>query len=205
MRIALIVEGETERAFLPYLRTFLQTKLAGSMPRLDPELYDGRIPTENKLKRIVENLLADRQNPADCVIALTDVYTGTEPSLFASAMDAKTKMTQWVGHNPKFHPHVALHDFEAWLLPYWTTIQELAGHNKTAPRGSPEIVNNHHPPSYRIAEVFRIGRKGKAYVKPRDASHILRENDLMVAIAQCPELKSFVNTILHVCGGSTIP
>jgi hypothetical protein len=117
MRIAILVEGKTETAFKRTLIAFLQTRLAGKMPRLDFVPYDGRIPTGDKLKRVVENLLNDRKRPADAVIALTDVYTGTNPPDFPTAADAKHKMRQWVGAEPRFHPHVALHDFEAWLLP----------------------------------------------------------------------------------------
>ena len=205
MKISIIVEGETEKAFLPCLRGFLATRLAGRMPRLDPVPCDGRIPTKDKLRRMVHNLLADRKRPADHVIALTDVYTGTRPPQFRDAAEAKAKMRQWVGDEPRFHPHAAQHDFEAWLLPYWETIKRLADHNKNPPPGSPEKVNHDKPPSYRIREVFRIGKSGKRYVKPRDAGRILRENDLAVAIGQCPELKSFVNTILTACGSKVIP
>ena len=88
--------------------------------------------------KIVENLLEN--NAHDAVIALTDVYTGTQD--FQDANDAKDKMMRWVDKNPKFYPHTALHDFEAWLLPYWTTIQKLAKHNRSAPRGLPETVNH---------------------------------------------------------------
>jgi hypothetical protein len=205
MRIAIIVEGKTEKAFLPYLQRFLSTKLAGQMPKLDPFPYDGLIPSEDKLKRTVENLLLDRRNPADHVIALTDVYTGENPPRFVNATDAKNKMNQWVGANPKFHPHVAMYEFEAWLIPYWKEIQRLAGHNKNAPFGNPETVNHGNPPSHRIKELFNIGNKGLNYVKPRDAGRILRDKDLMVSIAQCSELKSFINTIITCCGGTVIP
>jgi len=58
MKIAIIVEGKTERAFFPYLRRFLKTRLEGNMPKLDPHPYDGRIPTGEKLKRVVQNLLS---------------------------------------------------------------------------------------------------------------------------------------------------
>ena len=76
MRIAIICEGKTEAAFKPYFLAFLQTRLAGKMPKLDIAHYDGPIPKGDKLKRIVERLLADSKTPADAVIALTDVYTG---------------------------------------------------------------------------------------------------------------------------------
>ena len=156
-----------------------------------------------KLKRDVQRLLSG-QFPSDYVIALTDVYTGSQPPEFVNANDAKEKMRLWVGHEPRFHPHVALHDFEAWLLPYWTSIQKLAGHNKTAPTGKPETVNHTNPPAYRIKEIFEIGRSRDSYVKPRDAGRILSKNDLGVAVAECPELKAFVNTIISVCGGKIL-
>jgi len=203
MKITLIVEGKTEKAFLPYLRKFLESRLPNKMPRLDVNLYEGRIPTGDKLKRDVQRLLSG-QFPSDYVIALTDVYTGSQPPEFVNANDAKEKMRLWVGHEPRFHPHVALHDFEAWLLPYWTSIQKLAGHNKTAPTGKPETVNHTNPPAYRIKEIFEIGKSRDSYVKPRDAGRILSKNDLGVAVAECPELKAFVNTIISVCGGKIL-
>ena len=66
------------------------------------------------------------------------------------------------------------------------------------------MVNHINPPAHRIKEIFRIGTKGKAYVKPRDAGRILRDNDLSVAVTQCSELKAFINTILSICGAEVI-
>jgi hypothetical protein len=199
MRIAVIVEGKTEMGFKAALVAFLEQRLAGAMPKLDFVPYDGRLPKEGKLRRVVEYLLDAGKNSADLVIALSDVYTGTPD--FKDAVDAKTKMCAWVGNIAKFAPHVALHDFEAWLLPYWPRIQQLAGHNKAIPSGTPESVNHQHPPSYRIQEIFRIGQRGQRYVKTRDATRILRGQDLLVSIAACPELRAFLNTILIACGG----
>jgi hypothetical protein len=167
------------------------------MPRLHPVVYDGRIDKGVKLKRKVELLL----ETYDAVIALTDVYTGT--SDFTDASDAKAKMTSWVGGNSKFYPHAAQHDFEAWLLPFWTTIQALAKHNKRAPSGQPENVNHNNPPSYRIKAIFELGRC-RSYSKTRDAGRILARNDLLVSAHACPELKAFLNTILMLCGGVII-
>ncbi|MGA3325501.1 MAG: DUF4276 family protein [Terriglobia bacterium] len=202
MKIALLIEGQTERVFLPHLRRFLQTQLAGKMPRLDPEPYDGRIPSGERLKREVERLLRNGKPPADAVIALTDVYTGTTE--FTDAQDAKSKMRMWVGANNNFYPHAAQYEFEAWLLPFWGTIQRLAGHNMGAPAGSPETVNHTRPPSDRIREIFKAGNRNRFYVKPRDADRILRENNLLDSALVCPELRSLLNTILRLCGGQDV-
>jgi hypothetical protein len=198
MKIVIIVEGKTEQAFMRYLQAYLKGLLAGRMPKLITHCYDGRIPKGDKLKRVVQNLLAGR-NAADYVIALTDVYTGTPD--FRDAADAKTKMREWVGEEPRFYPHAAQYDFEAWLLPYWDTIQRLAGHRKKAPAGNPETVNHDRPPASHIKEIFEAGNCRDSYVKPRDAGRILKENDLVIAINQCAECKAFVDTIVSLSGG----
>jgi hypothetical protein len=160
MKITIICEGKTEKAFLPYLRNFLQSRLSGKMPKLDPYPCDGRIPTKDKLKRVVENLLRGR-DASDHVIALTDVYP-----FFTDAKVAKNQMREWVGEEPNFHPHAAQFEFEAWLLPYWSTIQKLAGHNQKAPGSNPEEVNHNNPPAHRIREIFELGKNRESYCKP---------------------------------------
>jgi hypothetical protein len=203
MKIAVLVEGKTEMAFKGELIRFLRQRLAVSMPKLQFVKHDGRIPKENKLRLRVENLLASGNPPADAVIALTDVHTGTRE--FRDAADAKRQMREWVGGNQRFHPHAAQYEFEAWLLPYWSTIQQLAGHDKKEPGGNPEEVDHDKPPSGRIEEIFRLGPRKRTYVKARDAARILRGQGLTLALNACPELKSFVNTILTLCEGDPFP
>ena len=198
-RIAIIVEGATEKAFATILRDYLTSRLAGQMPRLKFFPEGGRLPTGDKLKRDVKRLLLDGH---DAVIALTDVYTGTQPPDFESAADAKRKMRQWVGPEPRFHAHAAQYEFEAWLLPYWSKIQEQAGANDTSSFPNPESVNHERPPAKRLAELYRTGTKGRAYSKTRDAAAILRGQDLEISAARCPELRAFLDTILTV---STAP
>ncbi len=199
MKIAILAEGKTETAFKPVLSDFLKSRLQ-QMPKLKFICHDGRIPKGEKLKRVVENSL--NQDGYDAVIALTDVYTGTND--FKDGADAKAKMREWVGNNPNFYPHAAQHDFEAWLLPYWSTIQRLSGHNKSAPRGLPEQVNHGNSPADRIKEIFELGGK-RSYSKTRDGLAILKDKDLILSVNQCPELKAFINTILSLCKVDLIP
>ena len=196
MRIEIVVEGTTEKAFIPKMREFFRTQIQGPMPALNTAPFKGRLPHGDALKRMVEKLLRN----ADHVVAITDVYPDHQ-----NADEAKRKMRQWVGHPQYFHPHAAQYEFEAWLLPYWERIQELARHNQSRPGSNPESINHNNPPSNRIKEVFRRGHGRYGYVKSRDATRILRGQDLNLAIQQCSELKSLVNTILNICGGKTIP
>ena len=195
MIIALIVEGSTEKAFIPKLREYLYTISPRPMPSLDVVPQQGRLPRSDQLKRLVEQLLGK----ADHVIALTDVYPD-----YSDAADAKTKLRQWVGAQERFHPHAAQFEFEAWLLPYWPRIQELARQNISAPAGDPEGVNHNNPPSRRIKEALRRGQGRYDYVKPRDAGRILQGQDLSLAVSRCPELKAFLNSILRICGGDQV-
>jgi hypothetical protein len=57
MKIAIIVEGKTEKVFMRHLQAYLKKHLADNMPKIISACYDGRIPKEDKLKRIVEKLL----------------------------------------------------------------------------------------------------------------------------------------------------
>ena len=196
-KIAVIVEGKTEKVFKNILLRFLKTKLEGQMPAIRFLPMKGRIPKGEQLKKDVERLLKNH----DAVIALTDVYTGSND--FETAEDAKQKMRSWVEESDKFYPHAAQHEFEAWLLPYWDRIRKLTGSNKTKPGNEPEKVNHGNPPSKRIGEAYQTGKK-KPYQKVLDAPRILAEQDLNVAIEACPELKSFVNTILKLCGADPL-
>jgi hypothetical protein len=130
------------------------------------------------------------------------VYTGS--SDFVDAADAKVKMRGWVGNDARFYPHAAQYDFEAWLLPFWTDIQELTGSKKGAPAGAPEAVNHNHPPSRHLQEMFRSGSRREAYSKVRDATRILRGKDLTISANRCPELKAFLNTLLTLSGGDSL-
>ena len=198
IRIAMIVEGRTEHAFLPALRKFLERHLAAEMPKLQIIQQDGRIPTGPKLQRLVQTLFAG-SHPADYVIALSDVYTGTGE--FRDATDAISKMKSWVGNEPRFYPHVALHDFEAWLLPYWSKIQRLAKTQMPRPGGAPESINHGNPPSHRIIMAYRNGNVTKDYKKTVDAAKILDGEDLAIAANECPQFKALLNTIISViCG-----
>jgi hypothetical protein len=203
LRIALIVEGKTERAFLGPPRGFLSGRLGQQMPRISPQVEHGRIPTGDKLKRVVTWCLDDG---ADAAIAVTDVYTGTQE--FNDADDAKNKMRQWVGPEPRFYPHAAQYDFEAWLLPYWDQIKTITGCTRNSPSsGNPERVNHGKPPARHIHEAYRTGTKTKnirSYIKTIEPLAILRGQDLTVAAKQCSELRALLDTILTLCGASPI-
>ena len=56
-----------------------------------------------------------------------------------------------------------------------------------------------------LKKVFMSGGGRTAYVKPRDATRVLKNQDLLIAANACPELKSLLNTILTLSGGTVLP
>lgn len=91
MKIVVLVEGATELAFRDALIEFLKSRLLGKMPRLVFQGQRGRIPTGEKLPRLVTKEFQGK-SAADAVIALTDVYTGTDT--FKDAADVGRPRTK---------------------------------------------------------------------------------------------------------------
>lgn len=172
MNIILMVEGKTEKAILEPLRNFLAPKLPNKMPKFMLRPYHHLIPKKNNLKFEVNRYLNGPKDPADAVIALTDVYTGKRE--FKDAKDAKSKMKEWVGNESRFYPCAAQYEFEAWLLPFWEDLQKMAKHNASSPGPNPELINHSNPPSKRIKNLFRGGTES-IYKNSGRAKNIARQ------------------------------
>ncbi len=57
--------------------------------------------------------------------------------------------------------------------------------------GVPGQLSNHgKPPAAHLAELFMAGTHKRRYSKIRDGAAILRDQDLEVAAARCPELRA---------------
>lgn len=202
MKIAMIVEGDTEAKTLKEgIVRFLRSRTDITMPSISMKPQGRGLPKNDALKRPVDNLCQNH----DAVIALTDVHLDSKQVIFADVADAKNKMQKWVGENGAFYPHAAQYDFEAWLIPYWETIQKLSGSNIKMPPRPPEEINSDEPPAHLLKRIFMSGGGRVAYVKPRDATRILKYQDLVIAANACPELKSLLNTILTLSGGTVLP
>jgi hypothetical protein len=189
-KIVVIAEGKTEGAFGRFLRDFVQARChreGKPCVRLQTETMRGTLTNYGKLRQKALVALKDREVVG--VIALTDVY-----DKFKTAGHARTTLGQHLPSDPCVHAHCALHDFEAWLLPYWEKIHHRAGrpvprHN---PWPSPERIDLLRPPSVVLGELYPQGQ----YDKVREAQAILQDEDLTLAADACPELKALLNTIL---------
>jgi hypothetical protein len=200
MTVVLLVEGATETALKDKLKAFLDERAgAEGKPRVALRTKD--IMTLNPAKLGHRVRLELRRPKVTAVVGLIDVYPD-----FDSADDAKRFLRKAVGDDEsRFYAHAAQYDVEAWLLPYWDSICKRLKVQRAKPGANPEDVDLERPPSKRLDELYRIAKPPCKYVKPIEMAAILRKQDLTVAAAQCPELKSLLNTLLTLADLSLLP
>jgi len=196
-RIVILAEGDTERAARNHIKRFVDGR-AGNLPkvRLETSIFDGGLTEQEVRGRTTKFLSGDSTLG---VIALVDMYPqfkGLTPAR------AKKIVRSWMPDDPRCHAHVAKHDFEAWLLHGWDALLKQSG--VTGPRKrwspSPEEVNHDNPPARRVRALFQEGKPPRKYKKPVDGMKLFEKLDLAEVASVCPELKSFLDKLLQLCG-----
>lgn len=196
MSIVLLLEGKTERACVPVLKAFLDSvaeQEGKPRTRLASKDYSGsEVHDTEQVQRDVTRHLGTADVAG--VVLLTDVCPR-----FRTAEGAKAHY-QGIRPADRFRAHCALHDFEAWLLPYCDRIHQRLGKRppKHARWPQPERVDLDKPPSKQLADLFQAA--GRGYRKTVDAPEILKGQDLAVAAEACPELRAFLNSLLEFAG-----
>jgi hypothetical protein len=192
--IVLLVEGDTEKAVKEPVKHFLDERaVAEGRPKVALRVKATMTPSLSKLRGRIRLELSDPQVIA--VVGLINVYPN-----FHSAEEAKAFLRQAAENTPRFYPHAAQYDVEAWLLPYWDAICKRLGVRQNAPGPHPEEVDLSSPPSQRLQELYRLAKPPRRYVKPIEMAAILRGKDLTVAAGRCPEFRALLNTLLTLGG-----
>lgn len=194
MRVVLICEGATEAAIRTGLREFLHSR-AKSVARLGITMSSLKGPTiRTKLQTIVRNHF--EESDVIGVVALTDVYPDHK-----NATVAKDALRRFAGTEAKreaFRVHAAQFEIEAWILPFWSEIAKHLKIDAKSPGANPEQVNDQKPPSHHLKELFR--RAKRDFDKVTDGPRWLTGDRLAKAADSCPELKSFLNSLLEFAG-----
>jgi hypothetical protein len=216
-RVLLLVEGQTEEAFVnrvlrPYLAplsvfveraSLLRTK---ELPEGKP--YKGGTTTYRQMARDVRRLLQD----SDAYVTTLIDYYGLPPD-FPRLADAKAldrmqraaaledAFADDIG-DPRFHLFLAMHEFEAWIFAASTAAEahlSVAGlaavlDKISAAAGGPEHVNDHPAthPSIRLAELVRL-HGTRRYGKVADGPDILAKAGLDVVRSVCPHFADWLN------------
>ncbi len=198
MKIVVFCEGKSEQALRTGLRELVQERdRAAARIGIFTRTLDG--PTvRKKLGRLVELCLS--QEDVAGVVVLTDVYPD-----FKNAEEAKAQLRQLVGSQGttnRFRAHAAQFDLEAWIIPWWDELVRELRVTASRPGAKPEEINGGKPPSMHIRELFK--RAKRSYEKPLDAAKWLTADRLTRAAAYCPELKSFLNSLLELAGAGRL-
>lgn len=187
MKIVIYSEGQTEMVLKNILHEFInqqrQARIGIEIKPLKGKINCEEIKTRVELSLEKPDVLG--------VVVLCDVFPK-----FKKAEEAKAFMRECVGDDPRFYPHVAQYDFESWLIPFWDDICHKLKLRKQPPGANPEQINDTKPPSYHVKELY--GLANRQYNKIRDAHAILKGKDLSVIARACPEMKSFLNSLLRL-------
>lgn len=224
-RVLLLVEGQTEEAFVnrtlaPHLlkhgvfverASILRTK---EPPAGSP--YKGGAVHFQRICNDARRLLNDSNA---IVTTLIDVYGLPEdfpgrdeaarfPDPRGKAECLETAFAAAIGH-PRFRPFLTLHEFEAWIF----AVPQVAAQHLSQPHlartiaqsavaaGGPEHVNDNRDtaPSRRLDAMLR--QEGQVYRKTLDGPDILEKAGLDPIRSQCPHFDAWL-TWLESLGGA---
>lgn len=217
-RVLLLVEGQTEEAFVnhvlrPHLEplgvfaeraNLLRTK---ELPEGKP--YKGGATTYQQMARDARRLLRDRDA---YVTTLIDYYglPGEFPGLadakaLPDAMDRvaalEAAFARDIGHS-RFHPFLVLHEFEAWVFAApaaaeaHLSVKGLAAEldRMAAAAGGAERINDEpatHPSARLAMAVSRLG--ARRYGKVADGPDIVAKAGLAAVRNACPHFAGWLD------------
>lgn len=203
-RIVLLCEGETETlATQRFLRP--QFEVDGLKPiALHP------INLKGKLGDIGDYTLryrTDRRVAA--VFTMIDLY-GMKLPTFSPGTSLENKVSTaraWLREQIRdvdpdfFHPHVCVHELEAWFLAEGKALGKRLKHPKLRPDRQSERKNFENPPTKRVNELFRKHLKHE-YRKIADGGPLLSELSHDAVIEACEYYREFYEDLTAVARGA---
>lgn len=127
----------------------------------------------------------------DQVFALVDLYPGhTDAESLRQELDGLVE--------PRlcscFHAHVAVHDFEAWVLAAQEALCQRLDVKHLSGFDSPETIDDQKPPAERLKELF--ARHHRTYQKELDGPAILSRTTPAIVADKCPNFRLFYKDLL---------
>ncbi len=199
-RIALFVEGDTERTLPTFFHRWLDPQLPDkSKVGITAVKFQGVSNFLDELPKILELYL--REERANFVVGLVDLYDipshHIDLSKHGSIRQKVYAARRYIRHlvpsqfGARFRQHFAVHEVEAWLLAYperWPA--EVRDQIKKRP---PEQVNFKEPPARFLKRIL-----GGRYKKTVHAKNLFLEVDPQSAINRCPFLSLLAEDLLAI-------
>jgi hypothetical protein len=213
-RLHILVEGQTEETVArdvlePHLSSFgwsitrsiVKTKRPAGRPA-----HKGGVTSWQKLEREISLLL--HNSSLDVLTTLLDYYAfpGEAPGMCTrpagSAIDRVEHVEKALAEHfgdPRFHPHLVLHEIETWVFAARDQLGQLFADEGITARlqadvsaaGGPEGINDHPE----TAPSKRLARYCADYVKTMDGPLAVAELGVVRLRLECPHLDSWLRRL----------
>lgn len=199
-RIVILCEGETEVLATRHLlrRQFHSDGLASI--GLQP------IDLEGKLEDVFDKVPRFRKDRGVVAVFVLIDLAGmrrVQHAPDASLDDKVAAVRGWLVDGVQdadpdfFHPHVCVHELEAWFLAEGHALGKRIAFSKLEPDAHAEQRNLDHPPSRWVNDLFRKHRK-RSYHKTRDARPIFDDLSHVAIYKHCKYYREFYDDLTSV-------
>lgn len=97
----------------------------------------------------------------------------------------------------KFHPHLAVHETEAWIFADGAALANRLGKNKIKPHKNAEKINDMKPPKKRLNDLF-IKYKGIGYSEIKEGTPLFNRLNFEKVYSTCPNFRKFYDDLKSV-------
>ncbi len=216
-QIAIVVEGQTESAFVseilaPHLQpmnVYVTPVIVKTSRLADGTTFKGGGMVWKHYANDIRRLL--RASHLQCVSILVDFYAYprnapgadccTRPHRPRQCTELRIAAMAEAVADPRFVPHVVLHEFETWVIGAAMGTSHVLGDEAVAKRlqaqaqsvdGDVELLND----SSATAPSKRVLKSWPDYDKVTDGIEVIREAGLPVILERCPGLRGWVDQLL---------
>lgn len=206
-RIVILCEGETEELAVKH---FVRRQWGSDGLRavgLHPINLGG------KLEDVFEYAPRYRRDSqVIAVFTLIDLYgmSRVQHAVYDELADRVARVKTWLWDDYKadlrsfFHPHVSVHEVEAWLLAEGECLAQRLKDAKIQPDRSAETLDFSNPPSKRVDSLFESRRGGDGYHKINDGTPLFKCLQFRPVYETCGHFRDFYDELKAV-GQTALP
>lgn len=194
-KIVLYCEGHTEEDVLkPLLNQYLK-----ELREVQCALEIDNLKGVGQIKREIGDATRRdlTQSGVIAVFALVDLYG----SGFDTVAKVKAELRRRVPpeYRDRFHPHLAVHEIEAWIFAVPQVLNEWLG-TTIKPFPNPETINTQNPPAKLLEELTRRHKQSRVPTKRSMAQRLFAKISSQEAYvneiySKCKHFKAFVDDL----------
>lgn len=94
-----------------------------------------------------------------------------------------------------FHPHVSVHEVEAWILAEGVALSQRLRDPSIAPDPKAEVKDFQNPPSKQISELFLRSKEKRRYQKIEDGERLFSRMEFQTVYDSCQYFRKFYDDL----------